>query len=95
MDNNNDDTIKNALLRVHILEKEYDIYLKQYEEAYKNYINILNTSSNPCEKYKLESKGVSQECYNKIWSDQGCTTKAPTIGNWQKDQGIHRDEWKD
>lgn len=83
---NNDDNIKNAILRVHTLEKEYDIYLKQYEEAYKNYINILNTSSNPCEKYKLESKGVSQECYNKIWSDQGCTTQAPTIGNWQKDQ---------
>jgi hypothetical protein len=86
MDNNNDDTINNALLRVHILEKEYDIFLKQYQVAYKNYINILNTSSNPCENYKLESKGVSQECYNKIWSDQGCTTKAPTIGDWQKNQ---------
>ena len=70
MDNNKDDTINNSILRVQTLEKEYDLFLKQYQEAYKNYINILNTSSNPCEKYKLESKGVSQECYNKIWSDE-------------------------
>ena len=48
----------------------------------------MNTSSsNPCEKYKLESKGVSQECYNKIWADQGCTTQAPNAnGDWQKNQ---------
>ena len=84
--NNNDDTINNAILKIETLEKEYDVFLKQYQEAYKNYINILNTSSNPCEKYKLESKGVSQECYNKIWSDQKCTTEASTIGDWQNDQ---------
>lgn len=83
-----DNTIDNATLRIATLEKEYDIYLKLYQEAYKNYINALNTySSNPCEKYKLESKGVSQECYNKIWADQGCTTQAPNAnGDWQKNQ---------
>ncbi len=85
MDNNND-TINNSVLKISTLEKEYDLYLKQYQEAYKNYINILNTSHNPCEKYKMESKGVSQECYNKIWHDQGCNTKAPTIGAWQNGQ---------
>jgi hypothetical protein len=84
MDNN--DTINNGVLNISTLEKEYDIYLKRYQEAYKNYINILNTSSNPCEKYMMESKGISQECYNKIWSDQGCTTEAPTIGDWQNEQ---------
>ena len=84
MDNN--DTINNAVLKISSLEKEYDLYLKQYQEAYKNYINILNTASNPCEKYKMDSKGISQECYNKIWNDQGCTTEAPTIGDWQNDQ---------
>ena len=83
---NDDDIINNAILRIETLEKEYDVFLKQYQEAYKNYINLLNTSSNPCEKYQLESKGVSQECYNKIWADQKCTTEAPTIGDWQKDQ---------
>ena len=86
MDKINNDTINNAILRIETLEKEYDLYLKQYQEAYKNYINILNSSSNPCEKYKLESKGVSQECYNKIWTDQKCTTQAPTVGDWQKTQ---------
>jgi hypothetical protein len=81
--NGNNDIINNAILRVETLEKEYDLFLKQYEEAYKNYINLLNTSSNPCEKYKLESKRVSQECYNKIWSDQKCTTEAPVMGKWK------------
>ena len=83
----NDDNINNSILKIETLEKEYDLFLKQYQEAYKNYINLLNTTSNPCEKYKLESKGVSQECYNKIWSDQKCTTEAPNVTNdWQKDQ---------
>ena len=92
MDNNqnnleNSDDIDNSVLKVQTLEKEYSVVLKQYQEAYKNYLNTLNSSSsNPCEKYKLESKGISQECYNKIWSDQGCTTEAPTIGDWQNDQ---------
>ena len=88
VNDNYDKTIDNATLRIAMLEKEYDIYLKLYEEAYKNYINILNTSSsNPCEKYKLESKGVSQECYNKIWADQGCKTQAPNAtADWQKNQ---------
>lgn len=87
MDNKYDNTIDNSALRIATLEKEYDKYLKLYQISYKNYINILNTSSsNPCEKYKLESKGVSQECYNKIWADQGCTTQAPTIGAWQNGQ---------
>ena len=76
---NNNDTINNAVLKISTLEKEYDLYLKQYQEAYKNYINILNTSSNPCENYQLGSKGISQQCYNKIWADQGCTTQAPTM----------------
>lgn len=84
MDNN--DNINNSTLKISTLEKEYDLYLKQYEEAYKNYINILNTSSNPCENYQLSSKGVSQECMNKIWSDQGCSTKAPTMNDFLKNQ---------
>jgi hypothetical protein len=84
---NNDDAINNSIIKIETLEKEYDLFLKQYQEAYKNYINLLNTSSNPCEKYKLESKSVSQECYNKIWSDQKCTTEAPDVtSDWHKNQ---------
>jgi hypothetical protein len=82
---NNDDTINNAIIKVATLEKEYDIVLKQYQEAYKNYMSMLNSSSNPCENYKLESKDVSEECYKKIWSDQGCTTNPP-MSSWYKDQ---------
>jgi hypothetical protein len=87
VNDNYDNTIDNSTLRIATLEKEYAKYLMLYQEAQKNYITILNTSSsNPCEKYKLESKGVSQECYNKIWSDQGCTTQAPIVGAWQNGQ---------
>jgi hypothetical protein len=88
VNDNYDNTIDNSTLRIAMLEKEYAKYLMLYQEAQKNYITILNTSSsNPCEKYKLESKGVSQECYNKIWADQGCTTQAPNAsGEWQKNQ---------
>jgi len=79
MVNNDNKTINNAMLRVETLEKEYDLVLKQYQEAYKNYTDTLNSNtSNPCSTYKMESTGISQKCYNKIWSDQGCTTQAPS-----------------
>jgi hypothetical protein len=84
----NDNEINNSTLRIANLEKEYQLYLNLYQKTYKNYLTVLNTSSsNPCEKYKMESKGVSQECYNKIWADQKCTTQAPNAtGDWQKNQ---------
>jgi hypothetical protein len=85
MDN---DTINNDILKIETLEKEYDVVLTQYQEAYKNYINTLNSgSSNPCSTYNLNSTGISQECYNKIWSDQGCITQAPgATSDWAKSQ---------
>jgi hypothetical protein len=81
-----DNTINNSVLKISSLEKEYDMYLKQYKEAYKNYINILNTPYNPCDNYKLESGNITQECFNKIWADQGCTMKPPAMDNWKKNQ---------
>jgi hypothetical protein len=45
MVNNDNKTINNAMLKVETLEKEYDLVLKQYQEAYKNYINTLNTNT--------------------------------------------------
>lgn len=82
------DIIKNSIIKIESLEKEYDIVLKQYEEAYKNYINSLNTySQHPCKGYNFQSTGISQECYNKIWADQGCTTKAQDVtSNWGQSQ---------
>jgi hypothetical protein len=85
MDNNNN-TINNAVLKISSLEKEYDMYLNQYQEAYKNYINILNISTNPCKNYMLESGNISQKCFNKIWADQGCTMQAPAMDDWKKKQ---------
>ncbi len=88
MINTNDNTINNSLLKVASLEKEYDIVLEQYKEAYKNYINTLNTYyENPCREYNLDTTGISQKCYDKIWADQGCTTIAPDVtSDWQKSQ---------
>jgi hypothetical protein len=88
MNNTDDNTINNSILKVASLEKAYDIVLKQYKEAYKNYINALNTYyENPCREYNLDSTGISQTCYDKIWADQGCTTTAPDVtSDWQKSQ---------
>ena len=63
------------------LEMEYEIVLKMYEEAYKNYSATLKSSvavieENPCGTFSSNSTNVSQECYDKVWKDAGCTTKA-------------------
>jgi hypothetical protein len=78
---NNDETVKNTMLEIEILRKEYDIVLKQYQEGMKTYINNLseNEKKNKCSKYKKNDKNVSQLCYDKIWHDQGCLTDAPQI----------------
>jgi len=68
------------------LEMEYSIVLKMYEEAYKNYSETLKDSvsaieENPCVGYSSSSKKISQECYNKVWKDVGCTTVAPNVNS--------------
>lgn len=69
------DKIKSTLIKVETLQKEYEVILQQYQEAGKNYITSLqNTSSNPCGNYQKDSTNISQACYDKIWSDQGCST---------------------
>lgn len=76
------DNIKSTLIKIETLQKEYEVTLQQYQEAGKNYIATLKSdSSNPCFNYKNDSTGISQDCYNKIWSDQGCSTQAPTISD--------------
>ena len=70
---------KDILLCTAALEAEYDTVLSQYQEAYANFINLLTKyTSNPCLN-SFHSSNVSQQCYNQIWSDQGCTTTAPTV----------------
>jgi hypothetical protein len=81
-----DNTIDNSVLNISTLEKEYDMYLKQYQEAYKNYINILNTSSLGKELIELPGKtwwgtyGIKEgtvnskeECISMCASNSSCT----------------------
>ena len=77
----NDKNIKNTMLEIQTLQQEYDIVLKQYQEAMKTYINTLseNKSENECSKFKQSDKNISQLCYDKIWHDQGCLTDAPQV----------------
>jgi hypothetical protein len=78
---NDDEKIKNTMLEIQTLQKEYDIILKQYQEAMKTYINTLseNENKNECSKFKKSDKNISQLCYDKIWHDQGCLTNAPQV----------------
>lgn len=66
------------------LESEYMVTMKLYEQAYKNYAATLKDSisavqEDPCAKYSSNSVGVSQDCYNKIWKDAGCTQPASNV----------------
>lgn len=85
------DKIQSTLIKVETLQKEYEVTLQQYQEAGKNYITTLQSvSSNPCENYKKDSTGISQACYEKIWSDQGCTSTGIVNANtdWAKAQTL-------
>lgn len=41
----NDDKMKEALIKVETLQKEYEVTLQQYQEAVNNYINTLQTNT--------------------------------------------------
>ena len=43
-DESPDDKLKSALIHINTLQNEYDITLQQYQEACKNYINIIQTN---------------------------------------------------
>lgn len=72
-----DEKVKNTLLEIELLEKEYESLLNQYQEAMKTYIN--NLSQNDCSSYKKTDKNISQLCYDKIWHEQGCITGTPQV----------------
>ena len=78
---NDDEKIKNTMLEIETLRKEYDIVSKQYQEGMKTYINDIseNEEKNKCSKYKKNDTNVSQLCYDKIWHEQGCLTDTPQI----------------
>lgn len=87
------DKIQSSLIKVETLQQEYEVTLQQYEEACKNFTNILQTESEtaatnmPCQEFSSDSIGISQACYDKIWIDQGCTTQPPNADeSWAKEQ---------
>ena len=91
MDEINNDKIKSAVIKVEALQKEYEVTLQQYQESGKNLINNLqNGNTNPCANYRRDSTGISQECYEKIWADQGCTNLDSVDANsdWPKAQTL-------
>ena len=76
-------TIKNEnanLIAFKALQVQYETILIQYQTAKDNYTNALTIDvMNPCKIYSSTSTGISQACFNKIWSDQKCTTTAPVV----------------
>ena len=42
---------------------------------------VYPNSYNPCANYTKDSIGISQYCYNKIWTDQGCITPEQNVNN--------------
>ena len=82
--------IKSTLIEVEALQKEYEVTLQQYQEAGQNYITALQYDTlNPCSKYTKDSKGISKDCYNQIWKDQGCTTLSPDWAyGWIREQKL-------
>jgi hypothetical protein len=91
MDSDND-KIRSALINVESLQKEYEVVLQKYQEAGKNYMNAIKTNitdNTACKDFSWNSKGISQACYDKIWTDQGCTTTPPNADeSWAKDQTL-------
>ena len=73
-------SITGLLLEIKTLQTEYSTKIGLYSIAKDNYINALqNDSLNPCKSYSLTSPGVSRACFNKIWTDQKCTTSSDSI----------------
>jgi len=72
---------KKTLLKIETLQKEYDIIMSQYQQAMNNHINTLKSNTNPCANYKLNSKNISQVCYDKIWHEQGCINNTPQVNS--------------
>ena len=83
--------IQTAIIKVEALQKEYEVTLQQYQESGQNYVATLqNAGSNPCQSYNSDSTAISQACYDKIWTDQGCTTQPPNAEeSWAKSQTLN------
>lgn len=77
----NKEIIQQSILKIQTLRAEYDATLAKYKEAMDNHINTTSATSNPCINYSLDSKNISQLCYDKVWHDQGCISNVPSVKN--------------
>jgi hypothetical protein len=86
MNNDSIDSIDASMLRLNTLEKEYDVILKQYEEAYNNYISDVNESTEKRVFRSLPGRAwwganglkesvvsTKEECESMCASDINCT----------------------
>ena len=74
------DDINTGLLEIKTLQTQYTTKLSAYQIAKDNYINALTINTmNPCKTYLSSTTNISQQCYNKIWTDQKCTTPPGTL----------------
>ena len=82
-DNSSNDETKSIIMNLATLSKQYDVVLIKYNLAQKNYANFIKTQSSTmaCSKYKSDSTGISQACYDEIWAKQGCTTTGVVDAN--------------
>jgi hypothetical protein len=87
MDDYNEDKTKDALIKIEVLQKEYEVTLQQYQEAIQNYISSLeNTNSDTSTFTSLKgrtwwgSQGLKEgtvsndsECISMCASNDKCT----------------------
>lgn len=73
------------------LQQQYSDLLIKYKASVSEYILFLNEESKkPCLNYTSTSKGISQDCYDYIWSRSGCSTNAPSASSsWAQGQTLN------
>lgn len=88
---NNQKTSISITMDLEKLQQKYSNLLTKYKAAVSEYVLFLNQQSKqPCGTYKSTSNGISQKCYDYIWSRSGCVTSAPNANNeWSKNQTLN------
>ena len=75
----NNDKMNETLLKIEVLQKEYDVTLQQYQEAVQNYINSLETSLTTDSSSKDNSSNFTALKGRTWWGAQGL--KEGTVSN--------------
>jgi len=85
----NDKESKSLVLDLETLNNNYKSLLIRYNQSVLDYVDNLKAESlKPCAKYKGNSIGIDQKCYENIWTSAGCTTtgKVNATSDWSKTQ---------